>query len=684
MKRKKSYKEPLKNYMFWPLILTIPIVLLDIPLYSVNKKAGICMSIFALVYFAIALGIYMVYRSRIRKEVVNFATQYGTVQRKLLDEFEIPYALLESNSKVLWMNEAFSQVTEKDKKYHKSITSIFPAITRELLEKEEKERSIQVEWKDRIYRVSISRLYFHMEDGEEDISVPEAGNQYLTSLYLFDETKLHRYIQENREQQLVSAMVYIDNYEEALESIEEVKRSLLVALVDRKVSKYFADRDSIVKKIEKDKYFVVFKHKYLDDLIKDKFSILESVKTIKVGNEMAVTLSIGVGVSNVNYNQKYEFSRMAIDLALGRGGDQVVIKEGEKISYFGGKSRQVEKMTRVKARVKAHALRELFASREQVFIMGHSISDMDAFGAAIGIYCAAQVMGKKAHIVLNEVTSSLRPMKECFSEEKGYPEDMFIRSERAIEMVKSDSVLVVVDTNRPNYTECPEILRMSKNIVVFDHHRQGSEVIENAVLSYIEAYASSTCEMVAEMLQYFNENIHLKPNEADSIYAGILIDTNNFMTKTGVRTFEAAAYLRRCGAEVTRVRKLLRDDMAAYKARAEAVRHAEVYKGAFAISICPADPRVESPTIAGAQAANELLNIVGIKASFVLTEYNEKIYVSSRSIDEINVQLIMERMGGGGHLNVAGAQLSDCSVYEAKRKIEDTLDQMLEEGDLEV
>ena len=266
----------------------------------------------------------------------------------------------------------------------------------------------------------------------------------------------------------------------------------------------------------------------------------------------------------------------------------------------------------------------------------------------------------------------------------GYPEDMFIRSERAIEMVKSESVLVVVDTNRPNYTECPEILRQSKNIVVFDHHRQSSDVIENAVLSYIETYASSTCEMVAEMLQYFNENIHLKPNEADSIYAGILIDTNNFMTKTGVRTFEAAAYLRRCGAEVTRVRKLLRDDMAAYKARAEAVRHAEVYQGAFAISICPADPRVESPTIAGAQAANELLNIVGIKASFVLTEYNEKIYISSRSIDEINVQLIMERMGGGGHLNVAGAQLKDCTVHEAKRKIQDTLDQMLEEGDLEV
>ena len=399
---------------------------------------------------------------------------------------------------------------------------------------------------------------------------------------------------------------------------------------------------------------------------------------------MAVTLSIGMGISGSTYNQKYEHSRMAIDLALGRGGDQVVIKDGEKVSYFGGKSRQVEKMTRVKARVKAHALREIFETREEVFIMGHSISDMDAFGSAIGIFCMAQVMGKKAHIVLDTVTSSLRPMKECFTEEKGYAADMFVRSERALELIESGSVVVVVDTNRPNYTECPELLKRTKTIVVFDHHRQSSDVIEGAVLSYIETYASSTCEMVAEVLQYFNENIHLKSNEADSIYAGILIDTNNFMTKTGVRTFEAAAYLRRCGAEVTRVRKLLRDDMAAYKARAEAVRHAEVYQGAFAISVCPADSRVESPTIAGAQAANELLNIVGIKASFVLTEYNGKIYISSRSIDEINVQLIMERLGGGGHLNVAGAQMTDCTVNEAKWRIQKTLDQMLEEGDIEV
>lgn len=669
--------------MFWPLMLTILIVLMNVPLYFFDQKAGICVSVFAAVYFVVMLGIFMANKSAVRNEVISFATQYGTVQKKLLNEFEIPYALLDYNSKILWMNEAFSKITEKDKDYHKSIVTIFPSVTRELLDKEEHNDHIHVTWKNRVYRVSVGRINFRDEtEGRKEEG--QEGSQHLTALYLFDETELRQSIQEIKDQQMVSMLIYIDNYEEALDSVEEVKRSLLVALVDRKVSKYFSERDSIIKKIEKDKYFVAFKQKYLDELIEDKFSILEDVKTVKVGNEMAVTLSIGVGVSGNSYTQKYEYSRMAIDLALGRGGDQVVVKEGEKISYFGGKSRQVEKMTRVKARVKSHALREIIESREEVFIMGHSISDMDAFGAAVGIFCAAQVLGKKAHIVLDEVTSSLRPMKECFTEEKGYPADMFLHGEQAMEMADNRSVVVVVDTNRPNYTECPGLLGKSKTIVVFDHHRQSSEVIENAVLSYIETYASSTCEMVAEVLQYFNENIHLKPNEADSIYAGILIDTNNFMTKTGVRTFEAAAYLRRCGAEVTRVRKLLRDDMAAYKARAEAVRHAEVFRGAFAISICPADPDVESPTIAGAQAANELLNIVGIKASFVLTEYNGKIYISSRSIDEINVQLIMERLGGGGHLNVAGAQMAGCTVTEAKKRIQITLDQMLKEGDIEV
>jgi c-di-AMP phosphodiesterase-like protein len=314
--------------------------------------------------------------------------------------------------------------------------------------------------------------------------------------------------------------------------------------------------------------------------------------------------------------------------------------------------------------------------------MGHSLTDVDSLGAGIGIFCAARILGKKAQIVINNPTTSIRPLMECFTPEKGYPENMFIDSEMALEEITRNSVVMVVDTNRPSYTECPELLKRAKTTVVFDHHRQGSEIVENPVLSYIEPYASSACEMVAEVLQYFQEGFKLSAAEADCIYAGILIDTNNFMTKTGVRTFEAAAYLKRSGADVTRVRKMLRNDMACYKARAEAVRHAEVYRGAFAISVCPSED-VESPTIVGAQAANELLNIIGIKASFVLTEYAGKIYISSRSIDEINVQLIMERLGGGGHLNVAGAQLSNCTIQEAKRTIMNTLDEMLKEGDIE-
>lgn len=675
-------KGKLRRYLNWPLYLTIVLILMDIAMYAQNIQMGAEFSGFIVLYFIIVLVSGRRNRPLLINELVNFATQYGTVQKQLLNDFEIPYALLDYNSRFLWMNEKFTEITGKEKNYHKSVTTVFPSLTKDILQKSEALESINVMLDDRNYRISMKRIYFDTVTKDSSIVAINDNDEYLTAIYLFDETELNRYIKENEEQKLVAGLVYIDNYEEALDSIEDVKRSLLIALVDRKVNKYFTEIDALVRKIEKDKYFVVFKYKYLEQLSADKFKLIEDVKSIKVGNEMAITLSIGVGAGGVSYTQNYEYARMGIDLALGRGGDQVVVKEGEEVTYYGGKAKQVERNTRVKARVKAHALREIIESREHVVIMGHAISDVDSLGAAIGVYCAARVLGKKAQIVLNEVTTSLRPLVECFTEEKGYPADLFIKNEEALLITNKNTLVMVVDTNRPSYTECPELLNRTDTICVFDHHRQNSEVIENPVLSYIEPYASSACEMIAEVLQYFSENIKLEPSEADCIYAGILIDTNNFMTKTGVRTFEAAAYLRRAGAEVTRVRKMLRNDMAAYKARAEAVRHAEVYRGSFAISVCPAD-NIESPTIVGAQAANELLNIVGIKASFVLTEYQGKIYISSRSIDEINVQLIMERVGGGGHLNVAGAQLTNCTIQEAKRIIQDTIDEMLEEGDIQ-
>lgn len=675
-------KGRLRNYMIMPMLLTIVLALMNIPMYLYQLELGLLASAFTGIYFLVVSINYQRNKRLFVNELINFATQYGTVQKKLLNEFDIAYALIDYNAKILWVNEKFSELTGKDKDYHKSITSIFSHITKEIIQKNENQSQLHVNWGEYDFRAQLKRIEFSSITPENDMVSVEESDEYLTALYLYDETQLNRYIRENDDQKLVAGLVYIDNYEEALNSIEDVKQSLLVALIDRKVNKYFSSMDGLVRKVEKDKYFVVFRNMYLSKMEEDKFSLLEETKTVKVGNEMAVTLSIGIGNTGATYNQNYEYARMAIGLALGRGGDQVVIKEGDRITYFGGSSKQVDKNTRVKARVKAHALREIIESRSHVIVMGHSIADVDSFGAAVGVYCAGRELGKKVQIVLNEVTTSLRPLKEQFTEENGYAPDMFINSETAVEQTNNNTLVMVVDTNRPNYTDCPEILTKTKSIVVFDHHRQGSEVVESPILSYIEPYASSTCEMIAEVLQYFTENIKLAPCEADAIYAGILIDTNNFMQKTGVRTFEAAAYLRRCGAEVTRVRKMLRNDMADYKARAEVMRHAEVYQGAFAISVCPADV-VESPTVVCAQSANELLNIIGIKASFVMTQYQNKIYISSRSIDEINVQLIMERLGGGGHANIAGAQLKNCSVEEAKSMIRDIIDEMIEKGDIE-
>ena len=545
---------------------------------------------------------------------------------------------------------------------------------------EEPKRELEIKYAARDYKicmqyVDISELVQNSEmldDGDR----PSSG---IVALYMFDVTELNEYIRRNEDEKLVSGLLYLDNYEEATDSVEEVRRSLLTALIERKINKYFSSIDGVVKKLEKDKYFLVMRRSSMDQLIQQKFSILEEIKNVNIGNEMSVTISIGLGAHADTYAQTAEYARAAIEMALGRGGDQAVIKDGDHISYYGGKSPMAEKTTRVKARVKAHALKEFISQKENVVIMGHKITDVDTFGAAVGIYRAAKTLNKKAHIVINTPTSSIRPLMEEFLNNPDYDPHMFVSSHEARDLTGNNTVLVVVDTNRPSYTECEELLSMTKTIVVLDHHRQGSEVIKTAVLSYIEPYASSACEMVAEILQYFSDGIRIRNIEADSIYAGIMIDTNNFLTKTGVRTFEAAAFLRRCGADVTRVRKMFRENAEDYRARGEAIRNAQLFKDCYAISVCPSEG-LESPTVVGAQAANELLNIVGVKASFVMTDYNDTIYVSARAIDEVNVQIIMERMGGGGHLNIAGAQLKDYTVNEAIDYLKQTLQEMIDEG----
>ncbi|HIT88947.1 MAG TPA: DHH family phosphoesterase [Candidatus Merdenecus merdavium] len=681
MKNKIKMSGQLMIYIKWPIFLTMLLVIMNVCIYFVSVKAGLIMTMFVGVYLLITLILYFYNRPLIMNELISFATQYGQIQKTLLKQFEIPYGLLDTDGKIMWMNKEFQHVTGKDKNYRKSITSIFERVTKEKLPVKETQSNIHVSYNERDYRISLQKVSLdNIAESVNILDIPPE-REYLIAVYLFDETELRNYERENIGQKLVTGLIYIDNYDEALESIEEVRRSLLMALIDRKINKYISNADGIVKKLEKDKYFIIFKQKYLNTFKENKFSLLEDVKTVNIGNEMSVTLSIGIGLGHGSYQQNYEYSRAAIDLALGRGGDQAVIKDNEKITYYGGKSQHMEKNTRVKARVKAHALRELLETKEKVIVMGHQIQDVDAFGAAVGIHCAARALDKKAHILINEVTTSVASLMDYFVDNPDYEKNMFIKNPEAMDIVDEKTAVIVVDTNRPSLTECEELLSMTNTIVVLDHHRRGSEVIENAVLSYIEPYASSTCEMVAEVLQYFSDNIRIRSVEADCIYAGIIVDTNNFMTKAGVRTFEAAAFLRRSGADITRVRKLFRNDMVDYKARAEAIKNAEIYKNAYAITICPSEG-IKNPTVVGAQASNELLNILGVKASFVITEYNGKMYISARSIDEVNVQIIMERMGGGGHMNIAGAQLEGKDVEETKKFIKHILDKMLEDGDI--
>lgn len=667
-------------YVRWPLYLTGLLVIMSIGLYVLDPRSGIISALFTLAYLVVAGVLYAYNKPIIYTELVSFATQYGQIQKSLLKELALPYALLGEDGKIIWMNTKFREITEKGNDYRRGISTIFPDLGRNVLPTAETPfSSVDLVYGKSDFRAEMKLIKMDQPVDEDELSDGEEFDGRLIALYLFDTTEINHYIKENQEQRMVAGLVYIDNYDEALENVEEVRSSLLVALIERKINKYFNAYDGIVRKLEKDRFFIVMQEKALAQVRDNKFDLLQDIKTVNIGNEMAITLSISIGSGGASYMDCMEYARSAMDLALARGGDQAVVKTKDQITYYGGKTQQVEKNTRVKARVKAQAFREIVEAKDKVVVMGHRLPDADSFGAAVGIYRAAKTLNKKAYIVVNDVTTSVRPMLDLFEELNGNDQLTVINSGQAREIVDRNTVVVVVDTNRPSYTECEDILMMSPTIVVFDHHRRGNEIINHAVLSYIEPNASSSCEMVAEILQYFADNVRLKGGEADCIYAGMMIDTDNFMTKTGVRTFEAAAFLRRNGADVTRVRKMFRNGMAEYKARAEAVRHAEVYKG-FALSVCPGKG-LQSPTIVGSQAANELLNIIGVKASIVLTEFNGQIYVSARSIDEVNVQIIMEKMGGGGHLNMAGAQL-ECSLEEAMVQVRETLDQMFKEGEL--
>ena len=685
MSDKNPLKKEIEKYLQVPFYMAVLLVIMNGVIYGVDTTSGIIVTVFIVAYFSVAAYMYFRKRPNIMSDLVAFSFAHGSVQSKLIKELAIPYTLVDSNGRVLWSNKAFYEIVKSDKQHmRKHIQHIFTDITLELLQMEpedENQRVVHIYQNEKNYRVEIRRVDVQTlltTDMAEDVREDDV----LFAIYLYDETKLVEALEEKEKIKLVAGHIYIDNYEEAMEATEEVRRALLVALIDRKITKYMQTAKAIITKLEKDKYLFVCQQQHLEQLQQGKFSLLDEVRSINIGNETPVTLSIAVGVDpdDDNYTMAYEYSHMAMDMALGRGGDQAVIKKGDKIIYYGGKTQSAEKNTRVKARVKAHALKEMLITKDQVIIMGHKKPDIDCLGSALGIYRLASMMDKKAHIVINEVTSSIRPAMNNFIGSTVYPEDMFYNSEQALEAIDGNTVVVVVDVNRPRLTECEELLAHTKNIVVIDHHRQSGEVIEHATLSYIEPYASSACEMIAEILQYSMDKPKLRPAEADAMYAGILVDTDNFVTKTGVRTFEAASFLRKSGADMTRVRKAYRSDIDNFKQQAKGVESAELFLDNFAISDVPTEG-VDSPTVLAAKVANELLDIDGVRASFVLSKIDNVVYVSARSIDDVNVQVIMEHFGGGGHGTVAGAQIEDVSIDEVKQQIRDLIRKMRDDGD---
>lgn len=681
-KQTKSFKPSgrLNSIFLWPVGLGILLVLLDILLCFVSSVAASIVAVFIVIYAFVCAMMICYFRPRIIKEIVEFSSNYSQVQRQLLYELSIPYCLLDNKGNILWMNASMQASINRKNDLNKNISTIIPELSANVFRNFEDFKEIRIAFNDRDYRVEMKRISADIITQGVNILAKDY-NSSLVAMYMFDETDINQYIQKIRDERFVVGLVYIDNYEDALESVDDVRRSLFVGLVDKRVNKYFSAGAAIIRKLEKDKYLVVFRYKFLEKLLADKFSLVEDIKSVKVGNEKTLTLSIAIGTGAADYARNYDIAKAAMDLALGRGGDQAVIKDGEKIYYYGGKSQQMEKNTRVKVRVKAHALRQILEANDNVLIMGHNLPDIDSFGSALGIYIIAKKFGKEAHIVFGEISSSVRPFMNRFIDKEEYPDDMFIKKEEAENYLTASTVVIVVDVNRPQRTECPQLLDKCKTIIVFDHHRRSSDTITGAVLSYVDPYASSACEMVTEMIQYVDDGIKLKAFEADALYAGISIDTDGFNSKSGPRTFEAAAFLRRHGADVTRVRKMLRNDMNEYKAIASAVSKSEVYKSAFAITVFDGEG-LESPTIGGAKAANQLLDISGIKASFVITQYEDKLYISARSIDEVNVQLVMEKLGGGGHMSIAGAQLTNCTIQQAVNTIKLTLDNVLAEGEI--
>ena len=499
---------------------------------------------------------------------------------------------------------------------------------------------------------------------------------YMMVLYWLDKTDYLNLKEKYINEKTVIGIIEVDGYEEVIKSADEENRPLITADIERVLSTFETESNAAMKRVSKDKFFLVMNREELKKIELDKFEILDKIRHIDHGNTLPVTISMGVGIDGETINDNFKMAIGALDLALGRGGDQVVVKTNDNFSFYGGKSKAVEKKTKVKSRLIGHALREIINQSEDILIMGHRYPDMDAMGAAVGIYDLCKACGKESNIVLENVNDSIEIFAQKIKRDKYY-KGIFINHETAIERCKEDTLVIVLDTHRPNFTECPQLLDISDKVVVIDHHRRGVEFISDTVLLFHEIYVSSTCEMVTELIQYMDENIKINKMTAEGLLAGINLDTKNFAFKTGVRTFEAASYLRKIGADTIEVKKLFNADISDFTTKAEIIQNTKIINNRICIGYTSSE--IDNVNVIIAKAADELLNIRQVEASFVLGQKDGKVFISARSLGDINVHVMMEKLGGGGHIDIAGAQLKNVSLKKAYNMVHEIIEEFLEE-----
>jgi len=524
---------------------------------------------------------------------------------------------------------------------------------------EKREWNTQIEIEEKEYKI-IAEAFSSKENRNKE------KKQQMTILYFIDDTEYIHLQKEYENSNVCVGILNIDNYEEVMQSIPETDKPQVIAQIEKTIYNWATDHDGLMIKSERDFFTCTFEQKALNEIESEKFNILDEIKEIKIPGILQATLSIAISSEGANHYEKYKSAKAALDIVLGRGGDQAIVRKNGKYSFYGGRAQEVEKRTKVKARIIAHALEDLMKESSNIMIMGHSNSDMDSLGSSLGLYRLARELGKEAYIINNNYGIGIENFIKVAMKNEEY-QDYIIDKAEALAKITPETLLIIVDTHKRNYVEIPELLEETKKIVIIDHHRRSTDYIEDAILTFHEVYASSAAELVTELLEYTRTKIHLTPIEAEALYAGIMIDTKNFTFKTGVRTFEAAAFLRKLGVDIIRVKKWFQDDLKMYNTISKIVANAEMVYETIAISIYEEEEK--DANIICAKAADELLTISGITASFVIGKLGNKICISGRSIGDINVQIILEKLGGGGHITLAGAQVEGMDITEVKQEL---------------